>query len=183
METNTTAQTPNREPGQAETTEAKTDTKAQAPNPDFAGLFEQQSDGAADAKTFVKLTLPEFIAPKDFPIGAVLRATVLRIVDNFTKQKEMEDTKSFWMRHEASKREFLFPITGVIGNALSEVPNIIGKTIVLTRKADRKSKKYGNNMFDFDVYVERAALVHTVITSLPDGTTKTEDQKTGEQVP
>ena len=112
-----------------------------------------------------KLNLPAMVDLKVVPVGVTISGEVVRLVENFTGREDMRKARLLYMTH-ASGTEFLLPVTGVIKNALKtfitedkddeEVytlkPEIIGRTLYVTRQPDAPSKKYGGKpMFMFDV--------------------------------
>lgn len=98
--------------------------------------------------------LPMLVLPKDVPVGGAVEAEIIKIVESpgIKKDKGEKVQRCMWLKHETGK-EFLFPITGVIGAALSEAPeDEIGKIITIVRTPDRMSGKYKKPMFVFEVY-------------------------------
>lgn len=115
----------------------------------------------ASNKKIVRMNLPQMVTPKEVPIDGCVTGEILRVVDSpVTTIKG----KLLWLRH-ASGKEFLFPCTGVIRNAMApgrgaeakELQSIldkhVGKTFVAKRLANKISKQYLKDMFMFDVFL------------------------------
>ena len=137
---------------------AKQEKTEQAPqeNPLLSALIVgSEAAVALPEQQFQRLTLPVFLKPSDFPIGAVLIARVVRIVDDFTGREDMKNAKSLWLKEPRTSQEFLFPITGVIENALADIGDPVGKVIAIKRQADSVSKKFSHRMFMFDVFLQK----------------------------
>lgn len=108
-----------------------------------------------DTAQYERVTLPTFLRPEDFPIGAMLAAKVVRIIGNFTNDPDMDDCQNLWLKNDAG--EVLFPVTGVIGQALIKLGDIVGRELVFIRLPDGKDGNFKNRMFMFDVAVKRDA--------------------------
>lgn len=119
------------------------------------------------------LNLPALLKPATVPIGATVSGTVVKLIQNFTGDKDMRKSCVLQIHHQKTDRDFLFALTGTVRKACQQfliVKNegkedettalregkdgLIGKTIFLTRREDGKAKRYGGNkMFNFDVAI------------------------------
>ncbi len=117
--------------------------------------------GISDATKLVRRNMPAMVKPGDVPLGGVVSGEILKVVDSpVTTVKG----KLLWIRH-SSGQEFLFPVTGVIRNALAPglsddekgkhltiaLQKEVGNLIV-AKRTESKPSKYKKEMFMFDVF-------------------------------
>jgi hypothetical protein len=107
-----------------------------------------------------KLNLPPLVKLGSINVGTTVSGELVGLVDNFTGQESMRNSKTLHLKHESGV-EFLLPFSGVIKNSMKShldsegelFPESVGKTFYFTRQPDGASKKYGGKaMFLFDVY-------------------------------
>lgn len=137
-------------------TEFKKESEANAAPSTALAIFNT-APGEVDLSRFKRRNMPQMVKPGDVPVGAVITATIVDVVDSPVSTIK---GKLLWL--ETNGQEFTFPLTGVIRNALVQgkadkeaeeaIKKLIGKTIVLKRSPDRTSSKYKKSMFMFDVY-------------------------------
>lgn len=135
---------------------------AAAATPSTALAIFQTGDAAAavDFSKFKRRNMPQMVKPGDVPVGGVITAEIMDIVDSPVSTVK---GKLLWLK-TASGQEFTFPCTGVIRNALAPgkadaelektLKGFIGKTLVAKRNPDKTSQKYKKNMFMFDVFTD-----------------------------
>jgi len=129
------------------------DKKEYALNPGFVGSLTTETI----PDKLVRRNLPPFLKPGEIGIGITVSGEIIAVVDSPSTTVK---GKLLHLRH-SSGTEFTFPCTGSIRNALApgkkddelekSLQQEIGKTIYLTRMADKLSEKYKKNMFIFDV--------------------------------
>ena len=118
---------------------------------------------AGAEKKLVRRNLPQLVKPESVPVGGVVSGEILKV----TEQQSKSDKKpmfSLWLRHDTGV-EFLFPVGGVIRNALlpgvdrNDVAGIrdglekeIGNSFVAKRTEDKQSETFKKKMFMFDVF-------------------------------
>ena len=116
--------------------------------------------GSVDLSQFTRRNLPQMVKPGEIPVGGVVTAEIIAVVDSPVSTVK---GKLLHLRNEAGK-EFTFPATGTIRNALAPgktedgdelqkaLEKFVGKLIVLERAEDKMSAKYKKTMFMFNVY-------------------------------
>ena len=117
-----------------------------------------------------RLNLPPMLNLKEVPVKSTISGVIIKLVENFTGREDMRKARLLHLKH-ASGTEFLLPLSGVIKNALKPFivedtkdkesytlkPEIIGRTLYVTRQHDGTSKKFGGKtMFMFDVLLSKA---------------------------
>lgn len=131
---------------------------AATPNTALALFATGDAAAAVDLSKFKRRNMPQMVKPGDVPIGGVITAEIMDIVDSPVSTVK---GKLLWLK-TASGQEFTFPCTGVIRNALAPgkdgaelektLKTFIGKTLVAKRNQDKTSQKYKKSMFMFDVF-------------------------------
>jgi hypothetical protein len=131
------------------------------------GLFVQQR---TDKENWKRVSMPTFLRPDTFPIGQVLIAKVIDIVGNFTGDPNLDNTRNLLLKHQ-SGTEVLFPLTGVMQQALLRIGDVKGKILAIKRLPDGVSKKWKKKMFLWDIYLVEetgdAASLRSFIASNP----------------
>lgn len=138
---------------------AKTENK---PSPAMLALFNAP---AGMEKKLVRRNLPQLVKPDQVPVGGLVSGVILKIVEQASKTGDA--MFSLWLRHE-SGAEFLFPVGGVIRNAL--LPGVDRKDVAAIKKGltaevgamfaakrldDKQSESFKKKMFVFDVFTSK----------------------------
>lgn len=128
-------------------------------------IFSALPDIRRDDPRFQRLSLPDFVKPDSVPIGGAVCGRVVKIIGNFTSDPKMDDTQNLWMElgylmpdgsieMDKGGKEILFPITGTLGQSLLHIRgqerSIVGRKLIIVRKADGKDSNYDNKMFVFE---------------------------------
>jgi hypothetical protein len=92
--------------------------------------------------------LPRMVKPIDIPINGIVHGEILDIVDS-----PVSTIKGKLLRMKNETSEFLFPLTGVLRQALGDEPQKeVGQYLFAVRQPDGMSAKYKKQMFVFDVF-------------------------------
>lgn len=112
----------------------------------FAAKAGEKLDAPAKLK---RRNRPPLVKPAACPIGGAVTGEIINVVPS---PKADIKGELLWLRH-ASGLEFLFPVTGVIKQALDpDLKKEIGKQFFARRLPDGLSGKYKKAMFMFDVF-------------------------------
>jgi hypothetical protein len=109
--------------------------------------------------------MPQMLLPKDVPIGAAIDA---EIIDAVSSPATTVKGKCLWLKSNANGQEFLFPVTGVVRQALiggydgdkdkdgekliALLKKEIGNRFVAKRCPGRDSTKFKKEMYVFEVF-------------------------------
>jgi len=114
-------------------------------------------------KKFQRRNMPQIIKPGDVPVGGMVSG---EIIDAVNSPSTVVKGKCLWIKH-ASGTEFLFPVTGVIRQALlggtglegdeltKALQREIGTTIICKRLESKQNSKFKKEMFMFDVFTSK----------------------------
>lgn len=127
-----------------------------------AARLATQFTPAALPKGFVKVSRPPLVKPDQIPVNGQIQAEIVGLSDSISKKESMQNSKLIHLRlsdGEFKGTEFLFPLTGVIKQAVGGNDGIsknVGKQLLIIRREDDvKEQDNGEikKMFMFDVYM------------------------------
>ena len=125
-----------------------------------AARLATQFSPAAIPAGFVKVSRPPLVKPDQIPVNGQIQATILALCDSISQKESMQQSKLIHLK-VADGTEFLFPLTGVIKQAVGGNDGIsknVGKQILIIRREDDvKEQENGEvkKMFMFDVYISK----------------------------